>query len=203
MIPLGILGAAGWSSSQPIVLAYWDPLKKHASMTLSEENERRVNGNSGSWAAALSVVGHGAGKRYVEIQQVGSSSWEVLHGLVGVGQALNNVLTTGAPGFAWQVGSTSMFGSGVHTPGPSPLGSGGYSRWAYEAATGKVWLGTDSGWLRGGDPSAGTLPTGTVEGGTVLYAAAGIYGSGHSCRLRVAPDEMKSPIPAGFSAWAA
>lgn len=72
---------------------------------------------------------------------------------------------------------------------------------AYDAATGKIWLGSKGVWANSGNPAAGTNPTFTIAAGTTLYLAESIRDAGMASTIKNQAGENVYAIPSGFSMW--
>lgn len=200
-----ILAASGGGG----VGTYWNPADTDAKISLSGGNAiaTRSSTSSGTWCATRSVTGHNSGKWYAEI---GDTTDVASAMMAGIGTAASSLATyPGGLATSWGIHANSSGGLRTYTntvasnPGLPTIGAGGYARIAYDAATGRIWLGVSSSatWAGGGDPATGTSPTYTVAAGTLLHLMLGMFTSGQVCTLKNHAGENTGTIPAGFSMW--
>lgn len=178
----------------PSVAAYWNPLDKSVNITLAED-DKLASASSGVWSAVRGITGRAAGKWYGEVQQV-IDSWMEVSGVMTAVATLDGHVGQYGGGYGVQSNTGQVLPPGGATvTGPHP-----YVRVAYDADTGKLWVGSPSQWYGNGDPAAGTTPSYTLTPGTQLFMATSIYPGGLA-RLRTAATDMAGAIPAGFSPW--
>lgn len=97
-------------------------------------------------------------------------------------------------------------GSSYHngTPGssvPAP-GADGVARFAFDADSGNLWVGTTVDWAGGGSPELGTVPTFTGVTGPISPAfSSGDTTSIVRVTLAMTLADFASPVPTGFAPW--
>lgn len=217
---LTVAGQAGWTGASDVRVfslpvlggVYWNPGAKAAELTLSaaDATATRSTTSNGGWRSVRGLTSHSTGKWYAEVANDanGSSNGSMMF---GVGNASAN--TNSYPGSsddnscgiqANNMTNLSTYRNGSQTAqgnGTNAIGVGGRAMVAYDAATGKVWLGSNGVWFGGGDPATGTAPAYTFTAGTALFLMLGEQWAPQQCTLKNNAGENAYAIPAGFAMW--
>lgn len=198
-----------------VVPAYFNPADAHGNIVLTSSNSVAASNHPGgtTWVSVRGVTPRGAagGKWYFEVEDTVDGTNGHLCGVMTAAANLATYLGAGAGGWGVQPnapGHFYVYTAGSYTDFPSStlkITAGGRCKFAYEPATGKLWMGTSGGgggWHGGGDPAAGTSPTWTLTAGTVLYPAASLNLTVQRVTLKNQVGENSMAIPSGFSMWA-
>lgn len=217
---LTVAGQAGWTGASDVRVfslpveggAYWNPSAKAAELTLSaaDATATRSATSNGGWRSVRGLTSHSTGKWYAEVANDanGSSNGSMMFG-VGNASADVNSYPGGSDDNSCgiQANNTtnlSTYRGGVQTAqgnGTNAIGVGGRAMVAYDAATGKVWLGSNGVWFGGGDPATGSNPTYTFTAGTALFLMLGEQWAPQQGTLKNNAGENAYAIPSGFAMW--
>ncbi|MDR7136164.1 hypothetical protein J2X06_003382 [Lysobacter niastensis] len=209
MIPTFQLGQLGFSrgagdtgSPPPPTGDYWNPADKGVHIVLSNYNRTAETDTFGTWYSVRSITSHSSGKWYVENEIDTNVPNNQLFGFANASQSLNAFLgSSGSDGWGIQNNSGSSVWPGSSSTGLTPPIATERNMAAYDAATGKIWLGSKGAWANSGDPAAGTNPTFTITPGTTLYLAESIRDNGMVSTIKNQAGENVYTIPSGFSMW--
>lgn len=185
-----------------VAVGRWNPADKHADIVLSSSDTQANNGVAGNWRSVRGVTSHSIGKWYAEFNVTSSSINNLMCGIATSAATLASF--PGSDAFGWSIqndGSTNIRNNGANTPTAlTPPGTNERFMVAYDAATGKIWLGARGVWYNSGDPAAGTNPTFTASAGTVMFLAAGCFTAGQVI-IRNGSGENLHTIPSGYTVW--
>jgi hypothetical protein len=148
--------------------ATFNPLARHDGLTLAEGNTRGYRG-SGAWAPYFCTMGMTSGKWYWEVYVKASND-------IYLGMTTDNWVGTGAisTAGAYSIYSVSngtgyRYDNGVSTYVYTFQGNYEWHwgadiiiQFAYDADTGKFWMGKANTWFSSGNPSTGATPLLTV-----------------------------------------
>lgn len=119
---------------------------------------------------------------------------------VGVAQRLGQTSAVDSVGlFATTNQSTWVYRANstlVYTG--SPVSSHVVTNWAYDPASGKLWIGLNGSWIGGGDPAAGTSPTTNMTAGKAYFPC--VEPCVGDIQIRFDPGSFSYTPPAGFKA---
>lgn len=191
----------GQGGGPPPSAQYWNPLDKHANITLSDSNKVATNAVIGDWRMVRSVTSHNSGKWYAEGVYLSGETWSVIVGIANAVANLASNVGADANSYGLQATGSVVGGPGTVSPGYSTPGE--YARIAVDVSNGRIWLGNSSSWAGGGNPAAGTSPTTTFTASSTQFLAASLYdgGADASLRIRTALADFEGTPPSGFSAW--
>ncbi len=183
----------------PVTYATWNPSDKASEIVLSSGNKTATRG-AGSFYASVRANKTLSGKQYWEVSYSWSGSGSV--GAVGIAQsglalssasdyAGNNSSDVGAWGPTAEVYKSNAI---IATYGAA---SSGTFRFAFDAATGKLWIGTvASGWMTG-NPATGTSPITTMAAGT-YYPVCTICDAS-AVTANFGASAFSGSVPSGYS----
>ena len=180
--------------------ATFNPLDKHSSLTISDGN-LKVQASTTQWEMARSTFFLNSGKHYWEFTWNGSVT-----GTSGYQMGLKtNESTLSAA--AQQTGSyafqyTSIYqtagSNNTVTISPGSTTSGDTVMFAYDADTGKMWIGVNGSWNGSGNPATGANPDWTSLPTTGLSPFAGCYGTQNTITLNAGQRSFSYTPPTGF-----
>ena len=190
--------AANQSVNTPSkVYAAWNPLRNYASgpVTLSEGN-LTISGGNGPVLSTKAIPNTG---KWVVTAEVSQGDFTLGVATESVGPSK---LGTDAKGFC-MVDTTVSFLSRTNnsdTNSTSASSAGNKVIAAFDADTGKLWLGRDTGsgytYLGGGNPATGATPTFTISSTETLYFAAGSAGGTFACDF--GQNDFDGTVPSDF-----
>jgi len=183
---------------------YWNPSDKGSAIILSNGNATSTNANAFvTWHSVRSGASHGSGKWYAEEVMDANAASSNIFGVGTSAAAVTNYC--GSDAFGWGIqndaSSTVYNNAGTTVTALSPPSVNQRSMVAYDAASGKIWLGAKGVWAGSGDPAAGTNPTFTITPGTVLFLLGSKARSAQTGTLKNQVGENAHTIPSGFSMW--
>ncbi len=192
------MAAANQSVNTPSkVYAAWNPLRNYASgpVTLSEGN-LTISGGNGPVLSTKAIPSTG---KWVVTAEVSQGDFTLGVATESVGPSK---LGTDAKGFC-MVDTTVSFLSRTNnsdTNSTSASSAGNKVIAAFDADTGKLWLGRDTGsgytYLGGGNPATGATPTFTISSTETLYFAAGSAGGTFACDF--GQNDFDGTVPSDF-----
>lgn len=207
----GLLAAG---PSGPTTFATINPADTNANLTLSGGNLTFTrNVGADSWASARATQGKISGKWYFEVRNNanGSTDGDIMIGTLRstdstgtyAGNAIQSLSSIG-----YQMNATT--GVGKYQGGTGFIANfpaygfanvGQYSHIAIDLDAGKVWCRNSSGvgWLGGGDPATGTLPTYTIPVGFFVFPAFGCFSDPASGTVNFGASAFNGVVPAGFN----
>ena len=182
--------------------AVWNPLNNPASATFADGNLKITN-SAGDYRGCLSTMSiPSSGKFYWESQSTATSgTFSICNmGIAPLGIPLSGNQNGYANSAAWYLGNAA---AAFWIPGGISVGASSPSdvfQFAYDATTGKVWLGRNNVWYWGntttnnttGDPSGGTNPTFTLTSAE-FYAWAFAYANGSTINFGQRPFTYTPP----------
>ena len=174
MIP-GII--AGGMQQGGGIITYWNPLDKHAFITLSDSDKVAAN-TSGIWASVRSTLARSTGKYYVEVVYVSGLDWAVVLGIANASANLSQYIgeNTNSWGLQCNQGAVSaLYHSGAIIGNTNIINAGDFVRMAIDITLGRLWIGSSANWVGGGNPSTNTSPSVTFTPGMSTYIGAGLY----------------------------
>ena len=191
----------------------FDPLDKEVNAVLSSGNLVHTRaGGSPFWAMARSLFSKATGKRYFEFQHTVNGTGgggDLACGLVIETDPVNTFpgsSTTNAQGAGfvptWPVNARRYrSGTGVDLTGYGRISSvGGWAGIAVDFDAGKMWFRINgSGWVGGGDPAAGSLPTYTFTPNTRFYPAMSCYVTPQAGTINFGQSAFNATPPTGFT----
>jgi len=190
---------------------YWNPADKASEITLSSANKTatRSSTSDNAWRLIRGLTSHSTGKHYAEVVMDVNSSvvGSMCFGIANASASLTAQLGGNANGWGIQAnnsGNLSIYNNGTQTgqgSGGNAINAGGRAMVAYDAGTGKIWLGSNGAWFALGNPGAGTGANYTTTPAAVLFLALSEYNSPLACSLKNNVGENLYSIPSGFSMW--
>lgn len=203
----GCVADSYWGVAGALADAVWvrDPGGPSITWPLTNSGKTLTNGAGAGANVRGSGAAGGTRKVYAEILVGGTSPGASNFPGVGMMPWTLGMGSVGGAGLHHLGSNGTLYLSGVST-GVTGLGNmltGQVIMMAYDAATGKMWLGRGGTWFAGGDPGTGVNPTATVAAG-LQYAPS--YSSNTSSTnttltLRCKASECSFPLPTGFSEW--
>ncbi len=201
----------------------FNPADKGTHIVLSNGNFSCATSGAGGWESVRSVTSHSSGKYLLgaEFQYTTGGAGVRMIGLADSSASLASYLGGGGgKALAWQFGTTHQetggptfhgsFDSTLPTPSDAPANTKYQGLMAIDFAIG-VWLSdhTQSAWMGGGDPVAGTNPTFTFDSaaGSTFFAAMSVYLTEPSAQTIFTSGPWPSTVAAlaatctGFSDW--
>ena len=179
----------------------FNPLDKHASLTVSDGN-LKVQASTTQWELARSTFFLNSGKHYWEFTWTGSVT-----GTSGYQMGLKTPESTLSAAAA-QVGSyafqyTTIYSTNGTTNSvvisPGSITSGDVVMFAYDADAGQMWIGVNGTWNGSGNPALGASPDWTNLPKTGLSPFAGCYGSSNTITLNAGQKAFEYTNHDGFS----
>lgn len=172
----------------------WNPAFD-AAMTYSAGNTTAVNNNSSNFTACRSNTSF-SGKAYAEWTGVNATGTPTCPdvGFGNSGAPNNNYIGAGTSSIGYSRDGSIIFGGSTiltvatWTDGDVVMG-------AYDAASGKFWVGKNGTWLNSGNPAAGTGNVGTGPTGTIFMLGSA-FSSGQGMAIQTA---YTYAAPSGFS----
>jgi len=132
--------------------------------------------NSGvAWNSCMVTLPLVTGKWYAEVTGGVSGSAYVGIGLrpLSLGNVVAGEYAGSAAGtYGGNITNTQLSTYAAGVAGSTMANSATTMRVAVDVSAGKVWFGTTTGWLGGGDPASGTTPTYTFSAAMALYFSA-------------------------------
>lgn len=187
---------------------YWSSTDKSASVQLSQGNATAGRASTGTWvdSGVRSVTAHSSGKRYAEFRIDGTRNpSEIMCGVATGAASFGSFIGASSGGWVLQNDtsgpSTLRLAGSAIASGLAAQGAGGRVMVAYDADTGRIWLGAGGAWYNSGDPASGTNPTATIAPATQLYLGLSLFASQNIVTLRNNAGEAAYPIPSGFVMW--
>lgn len=182
--------------------AAWDSGSKTANVTLSNSNYTATITNT-SAHGFRSTRSLSSGKNVFEIlvNQIGATTRAGLGGTsVGLGtDTLGFTVASGATdSVSYREGGWVQRGSG-NAAFSTTYTTGDIIMLAYDASSGKIWVGKNGTW--DGSPEAGTGNSVTMTAGTALYPMVSSLDSANSMSLTIYSGTLNYAAPSGFSAW--
>jgi hypothetical protein len=176
--------AAGQTS--PLTFSTLNASDKSSFINLSNGNLTAVAGMEiNTHNAVRSTLGMTSGKWYWEVAvSNGPKSFSNVNAVgvmsrdAALGPSSSGYVGGSDVGFGWGYATDSgiYYASGFSSSGTAPALSNGTKRFAYDADTGKLWIGDSTAWFGGGDPAVGTNPTATYAShAKAMYPAASLY----------------------------
>jgi hypothetical protein len=176
------------------------------SATLSEANLKATGISTGTFESAISTMSFTSGKIYFEatcLSGTGTNASSFI-GITNISNATSGACFTnsGSGSIGWDVNGTTLYtiinttltSRGAITPTNKVF------RVAYDSSTGNIWLGYDTTWIGGGDPSTLTTPTGTLTTGVEYICGATLNTSNDSIAVNFGQRPFAQTIPTGFTA---
>lgn len=184
--------------------AVWDPSTLGPNIQLLNSNQRAQGLGTGAHGNVKSTNSL-YGKMYFEMEFDNGSGINYADIMIaGLGDA--TLINTAAPGdnnsTAFSLATESVYqnSSKIVTGSGSVLGLLRVG-FAINVATRNVWIRPEgSGYIGGGDPVAGTSPTGTVPGTSLIYACAEPLQSDCYIDLISIASNMTGVVPSGYIA---
>lgn len=204
MVPASVKASSGASHTYTT----WDPAHKGTLIVLSGGNLGINNSSGAAWNMVISTQAKTTGKWYAEFKDNDGTAYSFGCGFGVATSSASLSAELGSDAEGW-----GLYGKRSDTGHPLMEHSGAVTNYntmtngvtgssmkvAYDADSGKVWLGQDAEWAGGGDPAAGTTPTFTVTAGTPLYLAAAAQNTRMSGLLNAGASAFAQPVPAGFN----
>lgn len=185
-----------------------NPADKNAALTLSAGDLKVTkSGASGAWATVRGTTSHNSGLWYFEMKRDNAATGDgFILGLATAGLSLSNFPGSAANtiGFIGSNPTRQLYAGGVNVlSSGSGAPSGGYFGIAVNFNTGKVWVRTSNvaGWMGGGNPSTGRLPSATFTPGTALFPAVSLYYNGCEATVNLGASAFNMAAPLGFVGW--
>jgi hypothetical protein len=184
-------------------------LFEHASFSFDGVRTLRHESSSDAHVFCDCVVNALGGKRYFEVELIGSGTLGTVHfGLSAIGMAHAIGDGIGGPGFIWASNGNRYVGETASSSVLPTFTYGDVLGIAYDPATGNLWVAKNNTWE--GDPVAGTSPATTFSAlymGRLLrpfIRLAGVIGgvSARNIRLYGEAAHLNYSPPSGFSALA-
>ena len=186
----------------------WNPVNKGANMNITAGN-LNSNGATTAYCGALGTIGMSSGKWYWE------GTINTLNATYNTGIGVGNASTTLAGRAAYTdtnfcyldatdtAGATNyaIFGNG-NSYVAAGLGASAVNdvvMVAYDAATGKLWLGAKGTWYNSGNPAAGTNPTTTLSTTTAPYFPYALSYASSGFSINFGQRAFTYTVPTGFS----
>ena len=177
------------------VYATWNPLRNFASSTVTlSEGNLKFGGGDGPVLSTKAIPSTG---KWVVTGEVGAGDFTLGVATESVG---TSKLGTDAKGFALVDTGVNLSSrtNSIDTNSTSALSAGNKVIAAFDADTGKLWLGSDTGsgytYLGGGNPATGATPTFTISSTETLYFAGG--GANLTCDF--GQNNFHGTVPSGF-----
>lgn len=159
--------------------------------------------------SCASLTGRASGKRYFEVllvsgQDTGTDAFRVC-----TGASVSPPLASGAAPADNSIFVTSFGRAGTDAVNSSTgvtYANGQSARFAIDFDAENFWIGVNGTWIGGGDPGAGTSPTGSfsvgISGQTLYpYCQHQSGGAETAYDLCLRSVEFAYSVPSGFSAW--
>jgi hypothetical protein len=175
------------------------------SATLSEANLKATGISTGTFESAISTMSFTSGKIYFEctcLSGTGANASSFI-GITPISNATSGACFTnsGSGSIGWDINGTTLYtiinttvtSRGAITPTNKVF------RVAYDSSTGNIWLGYDTTWIGGGDPSTLTTPTGTLATGAEYICGATLNTSNDSIAINFGQRPFAQTIPTGFT----
>lgn len=182
-----------------------NPSDKASHITLSG-GDRTATGSSGSWGNAQSVTAHDTtGKFYVEMTYLVKPSFGTMLGVCPATMPTTTFIGSASGGasiYADGANSIATWVNGVYSgtiAGHDVDVGSGFLKLAVDCVNGKAWLGTNAGWVGGGDPAAGTNPTYTFSAATPMQIGASCNNT-DSATINFGNAAFSGAVPSGFTA---
>ena len=177
------------------VYTTWNALRNFASSTVTlSEGNLKFGGGDGPVLSTKAIPSTG---KWVVTGEVGAGDFTLGVATESVG---NSKLGSDAKGFALVDTGVNLLSrtNNSDTNSTSALSAGNKVIAAFDADTGKLWLGSDTGsgytYLGGGNPATGATPTYTISSTETLYFAGG--GGNLTCDF--GQNDFDGTIPSGF-----
>jgi len=192
------IGTANQSVHTPSkVYAVWNPLRNFANsaVTLSDGN-LKMSGGDGPVLATKAIPSTG---KWVVTAEVSQGDFTLGVATESVG---NIKLGNDAKGFCMVDTNVTFLSrtNNTDTNTTSASSAGNKVIAAFDADTGKLWLGRDTGsgytYLGGGNPATGATPTYTISSTETLYFAGGSAGGTFACDF--GQNGFDGTVPSGF-----
>jgi len=169
----------------------------------ADEKTITVGANVNSSTKATGV--HGSGKYYAEILTGGSSyPGSSFAPAVGFFRWSAGIGGIGGTEFLHLGGDGTIYftGTSIGITGLGTMAAGQVLMFAYDADTGRMWMGRNGTWFNSGNPGAGTGQVRTVTAGMpYTFGACCNATSSATFTLRGKASEFTYPLPSGFSEW--
>ena len=191
--------AANQSTHTPSkVYTTWNALRNFASSTVTlSEGNLKFGGGDGPVLSTKAIPSTG---KWVVTGEVGAGDFTLGVATESVG---NSKLGSDAKGFALVDTGVNLLSrtNNSDTNSTSALSAGNKVIAAFDADTGKLWLGSDTGsgytYLGGGNPATDSTPTFTISSTETLYfAGGGASSDGLTCDF--GQNDFDGTIPSGF-----
>lgn len=183
------------SATQPVGnYAVLNPLDV-STQTLSNANLKIAGANA--WAHRRSSIQMTTGKWYWE--DTVSFSTYVFTGVVKPDASLTQYVGQNANGWGFYTSSGAIRNNGSDTSYGSSVSTGTVLGFAFDAATGKLWVRNASGYYNSGDPAAGTNAGVTIGSGT-FYAAGSGYETNAINEFNFGQQPFTYTPPSGYQA---
>ena len=189
--------------------ATWNPSLKGSNLTLSAGNLNN-NGATTAYAGVLGTFAMSSGKWYFEgVINTLTSTYNTGLGLGNINTTLAGRGAASDTNFCYldatdNAGATnySIYGNNNTYTAASLGGSavGDVIMVAYDAGTGKFWLGAKGTWYNSGNPAAGTNPTGTFSTASNPFFAYGLSYASSGISVNFGQRAFTYSVPSGFSA---
>ena len=197
------MGPANQSVHTPSkVYAKWNPLRNLASsaVTLSDGN-LKMSGGDGPVLATKAIPSTG---KWVVTGEVNAGDFTlgIATESMGFGSKLGSATSSNGLSFALVDTGVNLLSrtNNTDTNSTSALSVGDKVIAAFDADTGKLWLGSDTGsgytYLGGGNPATGATPTFTISSTETLYFAGGSAGNNLACDF--GQNGFDGTVPSGF-----
>lgn len=182
----------------------WSPTDKTTNWTTSGGDLIATGNGSGSAESIRATAGSAASKIYWEVE-FGAipSPGQSLYIGVALGPADQAITAIGSPFWLLAANGTVFSAGGSGSGGGGAVAVASYLMFAYDPATGELWVGYNGSWRNSGNPAAGTgevFTFSSLDNYFPLLQLDGSAGSGYQVTLNCGATSFNSAPPSGFAA---